>query len=207
MNKEATGDTVSLLLQKAFSGRAEIGLIGDDDLLFKVSPDGSAWVDALKVDKTSGKLTTLGQIQFPATQNPSSDANCLDDYEEGTFTPGASFGGGMTGIAYSLQSGKYTKIGNGVLYGFEIRLTSKGSDVGGFRATGLPFTVTSVSVIGAPWCTNMAATVGDTHLSASAVVSTTQCDMNKQAAGSVVVIDDTDFTNTSRVRVAGHYHN
>jgi hypothetical protein len=32
--------------------------------------------------------TTNGQIAFRATQNPSSNANTLDDYEEGTFTPG-----------------------------------------------------------------------------------------------------------------------
>ena len=40
MNKETAADVLSLLLQTGFSGRAEIGLIGDDDLLFKVSPDG-----------------------------------------------------------------------------------------------------------------------------------------------------------------------
>src|SRR6185503_19920288 len=51
MNKETTSDVVSVLLQKGFSGRAEIGLIGDDDLLIKVSADGSAFVNALKFDK------------------------------------------------------------------------------------------------------------------------------------------------------------
>ena len=41
----------------------------------------------------SGPLTiptinlTSGQITFPTTQVPSSDANTLDDYEEGTWTP------------------------------------------------------------------------------------------------------------------------
>ncbi len=37
-----------------------------------------------------------GQITFPATQNPSADANTLDDYEEGTWTPVDSSGAGLT---------------------------------------------------------------------------------------------------------------
>ncbi len=41
INKAAAGDTASLLYQDAFSGRAELGLAGDDDFHFKVSPDGS----------------------------------------------------------------------------------------------------------------------------------------------------------------------
>jgi len=34
----------------------------------------------------TGLITTNGQIQFPATANPSADANTLDDYEEGYHT-------------------------------------------------------------------------------------------------------------------------
>lgn len=60
MNKETTSDTVSLLFQKAFSGRAEVGLIGDDNLSFKVSPDGSAWTVAAAMDKTTGLITLVG---------------------------------------------------------------------------------------------------------------------------------------------------
>ena len=61
MNKETAGDVLSLLLQSGFSGRAEIGLIGDDDLTVKVSPDGSAWTSALIIDKDDGAaLFTCG---------------------------------------------------------------------------------------------------------------------------------------------------
>ena len=48
-------------------------------------------------------------ITFPATQSASSDANTLDDYEEGTWTP--TVAGGYTGITYNTQNGYYTKIG------------------------------------------------------------------------------------------------
>ena len=56
LNKEATGDTVSQLYQRNSSGRAETGLIGDDDYTIKVSPDGSAWVEALRIDKDDGSI-------------------------------------------------------------------------------------------------------------------------------------------------------
>ncbi|WP_409018605.1 DUF2793 domain-containing protein [Brevundimonas vesicularis] len=56
-NKEGSGDVLSLLFQSNWGGRAELGLIGDDDLRLKVSPDGSQWLDALSVDRTTGRTT------------------------------------------------------------------------------------------------------------------------------------------------------
>jgi len=51
-------------------------------------------------------------ITFPATQSASSDANTLDDYEEGTWTPTLSLQSGTStgGSAY----GTYVKIGKQV---------------------------------------------------------------------------------------------
>lgn len=62
----------------------------------------------------SGLVTlTAGQIAFPASQNASANANILDDYEEGTWTPSISFPTlGDTAVVYSLRSGTYTKIGD-----------------------------------------------------------------------------------------------
>ncbi len=57
LEKETAADTASLLFQTDWSGRAEIGLAGDDDLRFKVSPDGSAWIDALRIAAATGQLT------------------------------------------------------------------------------------------------------------------------------------------------------
>jgi hypothetical protein len=79
-------------------------------------------------------------IAFPATQSASSDANTLDDYEEGTFTPTLAFNGNSTGITYNSQSGNYTKIGNMVRVFATIGLTNKGSASGIVQMTGLPFT-------------------------------------------------------------------
>ncbi|MGB9365599.1 MAG: DUF2793 domain-containing protein [Xanthobacteraceae bacterium] len=56
LSKESTAKTLSLLFQDNFSGRAEIGLTGDDDFHFKVSADGSSWLDAITIDRTTAKL-------------------------------------------------------------------------------------------------------------------------------------------------------
>jgi len=57
INKEASGNTLSLLLQSGYSGRAELGLVGSDDISLKVSADGSNWLEALVVDRASGLVT------------------------------------------------------------------------------------------------------------------------------------------------------
>ncbi len=84
--------------------------------------------------------TSGSGISFPATQSASTDANTLDDYEEGTWTPAITFGGGSTGITYSTQLGFYTKIGNTVTVQFRINLSNKGSSTGAASLGGLPFT-------------------------------------------------------------------
>lgn len=49
LNKAGSAATASLLFQSAYSGRAEIGLAGDDNLRINVSPDGTAWSSAVTV--------------------------------------------------------------------------------------------------------------------------------------------------------------
>ena len=79
-----------------------------------------------------------GQIKFPATQNASSDANTLDDYEEGTFTPGITFGGAAVSMTFSLRDARYLKIGKTVVAWGYLGFTAKGSSTGAALLTGLP---------------------------------------------------------------------
>jgi len=85
-------------------------------------------------------------ITFPATQNPSSDANTLDDYEEGTWTPSLRFGGNNTGMVIGNQFASYTKIGRVVHVQFRFSYTTKGSSTGNAQLYGLPFPATGNSV-------------------------------------------------------------
>jgi hypothetical protein len=84
-------------------------------------------------------------ITFPATQNASSNANTLDDYEEGTWTPTIV---GSTNPVYgaSIAQGKYTKIGSMVYVEFLIVITSVTSQgVGNIQISGMPFSSSSGS--------------------------------------------------------------
>ncbi|HMO29742.1 DUF2793 domain-containing protein, partial [Enterovirga sp.] len=59
LNKESAANVLSLLFQTNYSGRLELGLIGDDRLVAKVSPDGASWHEALSADPASGSLDFL----------------------------------------------------------------------------------------------------------------------------------------------------
>lgn len=65
INKAAADETASLLLQDGFSGRAEMGLTGDDNFSVKVSADGTGWSTALTVDAATGDLE-MGRIKAAA---------------------------------------------------------------------------------------------------------------------------------------------
>jgi hypothetical protein len=87
----------------------------------------------------SGAVPSSGVgITFPATQSASSNANTLDDYEEGTFTPVVTAGSGS--ITSYTSSGNYTKIGNIVTINVYIDLTNVGTASGTLLFSGLPFT-------------------------------------------------------------------
>jgi hypothetical protein len=88
--------------------------------------------------------TSGAGITFPATQSASTDANTLDDYEEGSWTP-TFFGSNTAGTTtYTIRGGTYRKIGNAVFVEGNIQWsTATGS--GGGMIGGLPFTTTSNS--------------------------------------------------------------
>ena len=75
-----------------------------------------------------------GQIKFPSAQNASSDPNTLDDYEEGTFTPGL----GGTATYSGTPAGIYTKIGRKVFYGLNVVVNAIGTGSTS-QIFGLPF--------------------------------------------------------------------
>ena len=77
-------------------------------------------------------------IAFPSTQSASSNANTLDDYEEGDWTPSINLLGTVT---YSGQSGKYTKVGRLVTVQFSVVMSSTDTtqDSSAMLLSGFPF--------------------------------------------------------------------
>jgi hypothetical protein len=101
---------------------------------FAINPNGVAVLNG-------GNSAANGVgIAFPSAQSASTDANTLDDYEEGTWTVGLSdlFGNDAT---VSAQTGRYVKIGRRVFCYATITLSNKGAGSAGNLPyiIGLPF--------------------------------------------------------------------
>jgi hypothetical protein len=85
-------------------------------------------------------------ITFPATQSASSNANTLDDYEEGTWTPAAE--GAVTLGTYTPNNvvATYTKIGGIVVLNADFGFSAASGGVAYLVITGLPFPMKSAGV-------------------------------------------------------------
>jgi hypothetical protein len=113
-----------------------------DGTIANADINSSAAIALTKLAST-GTLT-VDNIQFPATQVASANANNLDDYEEGTWTP--SYSGGVSSITYgTVRAGGYTKIGNLVTINLVIMTDGLTVGSGDVTITGLPFTSKSGS--------------------------------------------------------------
>jgi len=88
-----------------------------------------------------GSTTATGTgIAFPATQSASTDANTLDDYEEGTWTPTVTSSSGS--ITTVVVGGQYRKVGGLVSLQFNYQITNNGTGSGIVYVSNLPFTNT-----------------------------------------------------------------
>ena len=119
---------------------------------------GSNGANSFTVSNASGStlinVDSSGNIVLPTSSagiylgvTSATAANLLDDYEEGTFTPGLIDSAGGLGANLTTQVGQYTKVGN--LVTFSIRLngdarTSTGNQV---LISGLPFTFSPTSTV------------------------------------------------------------
>jgi len=86
--------------------------------------------------------TSGAGITFPATQSASSNANTLDDYEEGSWTPTmiASTSGTIT-LSSPTNSMRYRKIGDLITLTGVINISSVSSPVGDLRIGGIPVAI------------------------------------------------------------------
>jgi hypothetical protein len=129
---------------QADNSGAIIRVVGNQALRLNVNG-----VDAVTLNSTGNLVLAGGTaaangvgVTFPAVQVASSDANCLDDYEEGTWTPvvaDASTGGNVGTCANNGST--YTKIGRQVSVQCYISVINTTGMTGAnfFRIRGLPF--------------------------------------------------------------------
>ena len=172
------------------------GTGGDSTILY----DGTDLVVNSAVVGSGTLSLTKGQLTFPATQNPSSGVNVLDDYEEGSWTPVIGGSGGTSGQTYTTQNGRYVKIGKLVVAIFSATLSAKGTITTSLQIQGLPFTVGStvggVSVL--QYTTLNNSTYGTLIVSIS-VGATAGTVIGYPVAGAIsgTILTTSDVTNTT----------
>ena len=103
---------------------------GDGNPLVSTYKNGTVALDGAVPNNGTG-------ITFPATQNASSNANTLDDYEEGTWTAVMPTESGSD-YTITSQTCRYTKIGNTVTVNATITYSAVGN--GTISRVTLPFT-------------------------------------------------------------------
>ena len=130
----STGDAASTLATS--TGNITVDAQGNDtDIIFK-GTDNNSDTTFLTLDGSEGGQLVLGahgQINFPDSANVSTDANVLDDYQEGTFNLGSS-------QASNFLTGFFTKIGRMVWFTCAGVIPTSGNSATQ-TLTGLPFTV------------------------------------------------------------------
>jgi hypothetical protein len=147
---DITGATVTLVYTGATYGwnvAAQVGgnggtavtLTGTQTLTNKTltSPTLTTPVASTTISVGAATPSASGAgITFPATQSASTNANTLDDYEEGTWTPTSSTGG----WTFSIDDAQYVKIGKQVSVWASISNTGSGNG-SQIVIGGLPFSV------------------------------------------------------------------
>lgn len=122
------------------------------------------------------------------------------------WTPGISFGGGVTGITYSGQVGYYERIGSRIFFSGYVALSNKGSSTGAANITGLPVASKNVAsyfhtpTIRADTMSSITGMVQALIAPNSSVIS-----MTFLGTGAATVVDNTHFQNTTVLIVSGHY--
>ena len=143
--------TEVLALNKLGGASAYLQPVSNTDASLQVKDSGGTVTLTVGTNSTTvalqgGTVSSGTGITFPSSQNASSNANTLDDYEEGTWTPTiAGDGTAFTGTTYNGNNGKYVKIGDVVYISFDITVLLAGIVTGVASISGIPFAIPNSS--------------------------------------------------------------
>jgi hypothetical protein len=135
-NKASAADTASFIFQDNSSGRAEIGLTGDDNIHFKVSSDGSAWTEALHLDRSNGQAygreggvipsVMMSMLTANLARANNASAQAWFDTSADAFTLAASTSYFFDGVLSLSRTAGTTSHNTSLLFGGTAALTSIG---------------------------------------------------------------------------------
>ena len=193
------------------SGAAQNGNI----LVFATNPNGGAPIERMRIDNAGAttvtgtlKVTTgaavgnatpgTGGLAFPATAVAVADANTLDDYEEGSWTPVVTFTGGNGDLTTAEALGVYTKIGRLVQITFNVDFTET-TALTNLTITGVPFaSAAGIRTAVGVWVENMTGLTGAPVATLGLAATTIQ--LQQTGTGAVTNITNTNTGASSRVR-------
>ena len=217
VNESRTVKLSDIRLTNIFgAGSAAFDISGDHEMVnISDSTVRNADTDLL-LSMSSGDFTQSNNMSQADNQNMGglsiqnkdiTDPLLLDNYEEYNTIPTISFGGSSTGVTYSTQECRSTRIGRMVFFNLYVKLTSKGSGVGDVEIEGLPVTSLGLS--------SFSATVRGSSLQTDVLSEGLYAltSLNSQSVrvdkgttgGSVIQLTDADLKDTAGFHVSGHY--
>lgn len=161
---------------------------------------------ALTMDPGYGRF-----IRFPATQNPSANANTLDDYEYGSYSPTvtAETPGDMA-LSGAAAYGGYIKIGRCVYYTFFISATITYTTASGALLVTLPFTASSSSMrVAGPMSVDYGLNVTKTNVRATSTtigyksLAYATLHYSHVTGGTSTIINVTDWSSPGNFSIRG----
>ena len=144
-----------------------------------------------------------GNVAFPSSQSASGDANTLDDYEEGTWTP--VLDGASTTTYNGNTRGHYVKIGKLVYVNWTMHVNAVG-DGSATAIAGLPFTCDTAFVSGTNavgYHANLGVSVISIHPTIRA--NNTIIDIYGKTSAGATTTGQSVFVNSARLDCMGVY--
>jgi trimeric autotransporter adhesin len=167
---------------------------------------GTTGTEKLTIVDGNIKMSNGYGIDFSASAGGGATSSLLDDYEEGTWTIGLTFGGASVGMTFTNNTGQYTKVGRQVTVTAYLQTSLIGSSTGAAAITGLPYTIVNdASYYSAPsfWFNQI---TYDGQLSAYGTTGTTTLEFfDTTQGGTVAALDNTNFQNGSRFIISFTY--
>jgi len=181
-------------------------VLGDDGFSNRIQFEDNGDIIQEANGTTYTRLTTTGYFRLSSSalgiqfNGDTAAANALDDYEEGTWTMGVSFGGASVGVTYAANTGGYTKIGRQVTATGYLQLSSKGSSTGVARITGLPFTINNSDAATSSASIRFNIVTFANQFQAWGQANSTLVNLEEiTEAGTVTSLTEADFANNSQV--------
>lgn len=136
VNGGALGTPTSGVATNLTGTAAALNIGGNAATATTATSQSGGTVAATTISASGLISATGGQVAFPATQNASSNANTLDDYEEGTWTVTAT---NLTVVGTPTYYGRYTKIGRMVHINVTLSATTSTASTATATYVDLPF--------------------------------------------------------------------